>query len=346
MQWPAWIDELKERYLADEGNVFVVHGAVAQPIFPGDGGEALDAVQVLVRFLKNTREVVGVLRPAPLPSRLEFADISDRQRFENLVKAADLVQGRALPLVETDPQQALGRIWRALSTTGTAQAYLVTDTERLLPGHRRRIDPVPDAPDVLSWPDEPTLTNSNNIVVFLCSEPAAIRAELVERAVVIAAEARAARPRFEAEVVEVPSAPEEEVSDGIPGAPVLPADHEPGDLREDLQRALITALATHPAEHRPAHLPVMAAVAAVVAERVPGVWGPLTFSLDGEGDVVVEGPGAAAFDAAWRADIALAASASMLCKELPPGAASELDPTAVGALARRTERMVTRLGAA
>jgi hypothetical protein len=349
MQWPRWIEELKARYLADEGNVFVLHGPVGQRVFEIDG-QPLDAVQVLVRFLKNSREVVGVLRPAPLPSRLEFADITDRQRFENLVKAADLLEGRALPLVESEPGQALARIWRALSTTGTDQAYLVTDAERLLPGHRRRVDPIPGAPELLEWPNDPTLTRSNNLIAFLCPDENSIRAELVERSVVVQVRPEAvASPMPSREATTAPPTPPRSVSpsdeptDGLPGVPPLPDDHEPGDLRSDLERALTTALSTHPAEHRPALLPVMAAVATVVAARVPGRWGALEFGLDSEGDAVIEGEGAEAFEAAWRSDIALAASASMLCRELPPGAPTKLDPTAVHALTRRTDRLIQKL---
>ncbi|MEQ1565967.1 MAG: hypothetical protein ABMA64_10050, partial [Myxococcota bacterium] len=184
MAEPGWIEELKERYLADAGNVFLLHGVSADRKWDYDGLQ-LDTAAVLVRFLRRTREIVAVLRPLPIPSRIEFADVSDRARFENLVKAYDLVQGRALALAENEPHQALGRIWRCLSTSGTDQAYVVTDTERLLPAARKRVEPVPGAPDLFDWPTAPTLQRSNNLVLFLASAADAVRSELVDACVTI-----------------------------------------------------------------------------------------------------------------------------------------------------------------
>jgi hypothetical protein len=335
MTWPQWIEELKERYLADAGNVFLLIGP-AQAKRWAIGGETLDAVQVLVRFLKRTREVVGVLRPAPLPSRLEFADITDRQKFENLIKAYDLLQGRALPLVETEPHQALGRIWRALSTMGTPQGYLITETERLLPGHRRRVDPIPGAPDLLGWPTEPTLTRSNNLMIFLAADRSAVRAEFTDHAVCI--ELNQAPPPPPPRDIAPPALIE---STGETGAPEG-AEPEAFDLQSELREALVESLATMPAEHRSARLPVMAAVARVVRIVRPERWGELSFSLDADGAAVVTGPGAETFLAAWRGDVALDAAAGMLVKSLPTSFSPEhgLDATAVGALTRRVDRLL------
>jgi hypothetical protein len=187
MGWPGWIEELRTRFLADEASAFLVHGDVTGKVWDIDG-EALDAVEVLIRFLRPTRPVIGILRPHPPPSRLEFADFTDRSKFENLVRAFEAVEGRTDHLGEQDPEQALGRIWRALSTAGTDQAYLVTGTERLVPSHRKRVDPIPGAPDLFAWPHHATLRRSNNVLVFLTADPSTVRAELRAAATEIAAE--------------------------------------------------------------------------------------------------------------------------------------------------------------
>lgn len=331
MTWPQWIEELKDRYLAEQGNVFLLVGKASVKQWTV-GGETLDAATVLVRFLKRTREVVAVLRPAPLPSRLEFAEISDRQKFENLVKAYDLLQGRALPLLETEPHQALGRIWRALSTTGTHQGYIVTEAERLLPGHRKRIDPIPGAPELLTWPTDATLTRSNNILVFLASSLESVRAEFAESTIVI-------------ELIEAPPPPPPSPRPPRPPPPEVPAPSDgeaPFDLESALRDALVEALSSQPAEHRAARLPVMSAVAQVVSQQRPDRWGTLSFSLDADGVAEVEGPGAEAFLEAWRGDVALDAAAGMLIKSLPTSFSADhgLDPTAIGALVRRVERLL------
>ncbi len=186
MAMPGWIEELRARFLADEASAFLVHGDVADKVWDADG-ETLDAVGVLVRFLRPTRPVIGILRPHPPPSRLEFADFTDRAKFDNLVRAFEAVEARTDHLDEQNPERALGRIWRALSTAGTDQAYLVTETDRIVPAHRKRVEPIPGAPDLFSWPRHATLRRSNNVIVFLAEEPSAVRVELREAATPIAA---------------------------------------------------------------------------------------------------------------------------------------------------------------
>jgi hypothetical protein len=336
MSGPGWVDELKQRYLAEAGNVFLLTGPVSERAWAIDG-ETLDAAHTLVRVFRKTREIVAILRPAPPPSRLEFADITDRGRFENLVKAYDLVQGRALPLVETDPLQALGRIWRALSTTGTDQAYIVTDTERLLPAHRRRIDEVPGAPALADWPASPVLRRSNNLVVFLAPSRDAVRAELADAAVWIDLnEARTPPPPSRDETPPPTDGP----TDGPPDLPPPPPDAPAGDLREDLAAALRSALGRHPAENRASLVPVMEAVARVIAARRPGFEVP-TFGIDPEGAAAVSGTSAEAFLALWRSDIALDAAASMLVRSWN-GNGGAVDETGLSALVRRVERLLSR----
>ncbi|HHO51549.1 MAG TPA: hypothetical protein ENK18_11915 [Deltaproteobacteria bacterium] len=389
MVWPDWIEELKERYLADEGNVFVLHGDVQGVTFEADGAQ-LDCVGVLRRFLARTRPIVGVLRPWPSPSRLEFAGIADRTLFENLIKAHELVEGRVDALKETTPNEALARIWKALSTQGTAQAYLVTESERLIPGHRRRVDPVPGAPFLLDWPRQQRLLQSNNIVIFLTRKLDAIRAELVDSSVIVAvapsrrvpmAEAAgggalhggalhadplvpadvpspplddplAPVPAIEAPAIEAPAieapaieAPAIEVPPPLPaaGGPEIDLDA----IRRDLEVALVRTILEHPEAHRPARLPVMAAVSEVVAHNRPDVWGLLTFGLDDEAEVVVQGSGADRFLQAWRQDIALDAAAGMLMRSIE-GSFSEQSPPpleqpAVTALAKRIAKLLERI---
>ena len=366
MPWPDWIEELKRRYLADEGNVFVLHGDVQDASFEIDG-VMLDCVGVLRRFLSRTRPIVGVFRPWPQPSRLEFVGVTDRNRFENLVKAHDLVEGRTDSLREAHPQEALARIWRALQTTGTDQAYVITEVERLVPGHRTRVDPIPAAPLLTEWPAHEGLRRSNNIIVFVARAASAIRAELVEHGVPIAVEAPApvvgpapglVAGEAEPEVPE-PDVPEPEPEPESESEPELELDPEPqaptgavpvltpnlspsdvatepvvaavrtpevDDVRRDLESTLVRTVLAHPIPSRGARVPVMDAVAQVISQHRPDVWGVLTLSTDDEGNAVARGPGADRFLATWRSDIALDAAAGMLLKELKGPYTEQLPP--------------------
>ncbi|MCB9686949.1 MAG: hypothetical protein H6735_18060 [Alphaproteobacteria bacterium] len=359
MSTPGWIEEIARRYLADEASVFLVHGEVDEPKWEVDG-QRVDAAKALVLFLRRSREVVAVLHPGPPPARLEFAEFTDRQKFENLVRAADMIHGKALAANEADPFQALGRIWRALTTVGTAQAYVVTDTQRLLPFAKKYVDSVLAAPDLFTWPTQPTIRQSNNLIVFLASSADAVRAELVEAACVIPTSIGAGSTPAPAPVVEdaaladaaeqeVDALGEEPAPDAPPIAPpAMPAadDAAPGDLRAEIERALVHALCELPEETRPALVPVMQAVHAVLAVHRPDKFGLAVFSVDEEGRAVVEGEGGDAFTDAWKGDIALSAAGGMVLKELKGGFSEarppQLDGTGVGALVRRVRRIIER----
>lgn len=364
MSWPTWVDEIARRYLADEASVFVVHGDVEAAQWSAEGvAQPLDAPHLLVRFLRRSREVVGLLHPGPPPARLEFADYTDRAKFETLVRAADVLAGKALPLVETDPMHCLGRIWRSLSTVGTAQAYLVADTERLMPAAKKWLEPVPGAPGLPEWASHPQLRRSNNLVVFFCRSLDGVRPEFLGPAVARvalrdvprrAAEAPAPADALEA-VVEVE--PSDEVAAPPPADPVPapavaapaappPPPEEGGGLSEDLERAIVECLGVHSEESRPARVPVMAAVARVLEAHAPGRFGALRFAWDAESGVQIEGEGADAFRAAWSGDIALDAAAGMILGKLPagykPSGSTAFDPTGMKALTRRVQRILSR----
>ncbi len=253
MAWPEWIEELKERYLADEASAFLLYGNVTGTTWRV-GDQDLDCVGVLRAFLTPTRQVVGVLHPWPPPSRLEFAGIADRTTFENLVKAYELVEGRTDALTESTPEHAIARIWRALGTAGTP---------RILPGHRKRIEPLPGAPSLFEWPSHPRLRRSNNLLVFLTHDRDAVRTELATATCAIHVDVEAIEPieqvvAFQHLEEEVPDAPvvaevQVEDSDEVAAPPPLPPAAPAAatdDLRSELEHALVHALIEHPEDAR------------------------------------------------------------------------------------------------
>jgi hypothetical protein len=353
MGWPAWVEEIAERYLADEASVFLVYGDIGEKKWSAEGiAEPLDAAKLLVQFLRRSREVVGVLRPGPPPARLDFAEYTDRGRFETLVGAADVLSGKALALNETDPMHCLGRIWRALTTVGTAQGYVIDDTERLLPAAKKYVDPVPGAPELSTWASHPTLRRSNNLVIFLCRSPEGVRPAFLTDAIARVAlrdgpARRPAAPVVEAAAVETTGVEAAGVEAGsAPPPPPPPADDGAPTLHDDLERALVECLGFHSEQSRPARVPVMDAVARVIALREPGRYGVLGFTWSEEAGVGITGDGAEAFRADWQRDIALDASAGMILGKLPvgytPSGSTAFDATGMKALTRRIERLLAR----
>jgi len=349
MSWPAWTEALKERFVADEASAFLVVGDIHAKRWMVEG-ESLDAANVLVRLLARSRPVVGVFRTG-IAGGLRFSTFTDEKKFDELVDAAMLMSGAAVALSARVPMEALGRIWQALNTVGHDQAYMIVDIDNLLPRRRKRIDPVPTAPALFDWPQHPTLRKSNNIVVFLTTSLEALRPELVEACSVIRLDGtpvldqttQAALEHLQEDV----GSPSVIDAPSIPGAAPAPAPAAPPPtagfevLLPLLEKALVRALLDHPEEHRPKRLPVMKAVADVMEQGGAG-WHGLTFSLDEEGDVVVEGDGGADFLGMWKGDIALDAAGGMLLKALTGGFSAgsppDLDETAMRALAKRVAK--------
>ncbi len=351
MSWPAWTEALKERFVADEASAFLVVGDIHAKSWQVEG-EMLDAANVLVRLLARSRPVVGVLRTG-VGGGLRFPTFADEKKFDELVDAALLLSGTSAALSSREPVEALGRIWQALNTRGTDQAYMVVDVDNLLPRRRKRVDPIPTAPGIFEWAEHPVLRQSNNLVVFLASSLEAVRPELAQTCSVIRLdgtpvldeEAQQALEHLQ-EDVDAPSAVVAEPSArGVvpppapPPVPVAIAGYEV--LIPLLEKALVHALVLHPEEHRPAKLPVMQAVAEVMEQAGAG-WHGLSFALDEEGAAVVDGDGAADFLAMWKGDIALDAASGMLLKALTGGFSEsnppDLDETAMRALAKRVAK--------
>ena len=344
MTWPTWVDELKDRYLDEEASAFLVVGDIHAKRWEVEG-EPLDAANVLVRLFARTRPVVGVLRTG-MAGALRFPTFSEEKKFDELVEAALLLSGKALALSSREPVPAMGRIWLALTTRGTDQAYMVVDADALAPARKKRLDPIPGAPPLFEWASHPTLRRSNNVLVFLVSDAASLRPEFVASCAVIrldgAPAVDAAALQHVADDVVEPVAPQES---GGPTAtdvvPVRASDDAVAALQEELHLALTASLIAHPEDHRAAKIPVMEAVAVVLARHGAAAEG-IGFDLDEEGKVLATGEGGDAFLALWRSDIALDASAGMLLKALPSSfsAASppQLDETAIRALAKRVAK--------
>jgi hypothetical protein len=336
MAWPAFIDVLKERYLNNEGNFFLLHGAVEEPCFTLEG-EPADAVQVLAAFLAATRGVVGVI---DFDAGLSFPNFGDESRFDRLVAAQEVLSGSVAHGNRGDVLAALGQVWRSLATTGVDQGWLLRDIQRLLPAGRPRVEPLgAGAPVLFEWPGSRRLSQSNHIVIALTRDAASVRQELVANAVGIAV----ARPA--PKVAPTPPMPSHE------SAPELASDAEvdaflaaPAEptTEDRLTAALHATLANHEPESWPSEIPVMDAVAVTMHVLEPELVGPLSFAVNEEGKAAAEGPGAEWFLQRWKADIAFSAAAGMLLKALvgAPGGAP-IDPTATRALARRIDRVIT-----
>jgi hypothetical protein len=90
----------------------------------------------------------------------------------------------------------------------------------------------------------------------------------------------------------------------------------------------------------------MDGVARALHHALPAQFGELSFSVDDEHQIEVQGASSEAFMVAWRSDIALDAAAGMLVSRLAEPNRAEadlLDPTAMSALTRRVGKLLRRM---
>lgn len=349
MTWPLWIEEIKTRYLADEASVFLLHGEVRNTRWNIEG-ESLDCAGLLEKFLGRTRPVVGVVTAA---DGLTFSGMGDMGRFDRLVAAVEMVSGTPVPPSNKRPEDAFGRIWLALASTGSDQGYVFADVDKILPGHRKRVEELAGgAPALWEWCAHPRVRASNNILVMLTPRLEDVREELVAAASIIAVRQPVAAEVYQ-ELAEPPvgtsSDAEAEIEAFLASrSPHVDTDKPVAQVAADgLKDALQATLAAHPVSTWEQRIPVMDAVARVLADRIPLQIGVLEIAVDDEGQVIASGKGGDWFLQRWGADIALDAAAGMLLNELkvPDGAdfievPDVLSMTAIKALNRRIEKII------
>ena len=181
--WPDWIEELKRRYLAEEGSVFLLHGPGIGLVAWEHEEELLDAGRLAARFLTLSRDIV-VLYEADT-GRLGWGGIEDPGRFKRHTDAA-LVLGRKPSVNPRKPQDALGLFWLSMHTAGPNQAFIIYKTERICPERRSALEPLGmGAPPLAEWNADRALRGSDNVVLLLTGELEQVRADLREQVVLI-----------------------------------------------------------------------------------------------------------------------------------------------------------------
>lgn len=331
MGWPPWIDAIRDRYLADEGNVFLLTGAVGEAWPMGD--EPLGAVELLARMLSPTRPIVGVLRPG---EPIVFPNLGDELRFERTLSAREVVTGQRLRRRAVDLGQRLDLIHASLQSPGLDQAWIFVEADRLFPPRRSLAGHV--APALPDWAE--SLRRTNHLLVLLAPSAEAVSPELARVAVHVHIEPPPTEPEAHSVAetpVELPAAPLHEPTDD----PALPSADE---LAEELEAAIQLTLPAHPMSTWDSRLPVIEAAAIVVQTHAPSM-APLALALDDEGRVKALTPQTELFLSRWQNDVALDAAAGMLLREIVHRDESgegpvELHPTALRALARRLLRML------
>ncbi len=172
MSWPPFIEELRRRYRADEANLFLLHGGVAEGRWD-IGGQAVDCLTLLVRMLVQTREVLGVFDPGV---GLTFSTLEDELRFHRIVAARRTLDNQTRALDLDQLEDALVAIWTAVTTATTRQAFVILHAERLAARSRLKL---PDGvPAPVDWAGHPDLRATDNALLLLADDLPAVRTGL------------------------------------------------------------------------------------------------------------------------------------------------------------------------
>ncbi|GEM_PF-5529188 len=178
LSWPDWIETLKARYLADEASVFLLHGrGVADGRWIVDG-QTLDCLTTLNRFLRSSRQILGVVDPE---LGLSFADPADQNRFRGLVEAERVLSGSTNVLRDEQPREALTMVWRAMSAAlPPVQGYVLLFAEAFSGNMKKGMRELPEGvPSLSRWPSDPVVREGDKVVVMLAEALDGVHPELV-----------------------------------------------------------------------------------------------------------------------------------------------------------------------
>lgn len=170
---PAWADELRNRYLAGEASMFLLHGNVRdlQCWTEEDGSRTwVDLRSFLERFLERTRDVTvyynvsqGLQFPDKDQSRL-FRSIVDGQRQlrgdDKLRSNLPVIASDAIPVIEdlvTDPAHSSGVIvdYFEMVAPRADVAFMSHDDKANLVALQR-------------WSSDPAFMSTDNLVILVC----------------------------------------------------------------------------------------------------------------------------------------------------------------------------------
>jgi SpoVK/Ycf46/Vps4 family AAA+-type ATPase len=172
---PGWADDLRERYLAGEASMFLVHGNV-RDVYPWEdsSGEVsyITLRQFMERFLARAKELVAYYN---VSEGIEFPVPGMRQRFLDTINAQRRKLGRA-------PRSSMAQVGdKVLATfeeliTGSegspSSAVILDYVEMIVPMGDLSFMGDQDKSNLVAlqrWSSDPAFLDSDNVVV-LCTE--------------------------------------------------------------------------------------------------------------------------------------------------------------------------------
>ncbi len=182
---PTWARDLRNRYLAGEASMFLVHGNV-RDLVPWDDGDTVSHVPVrtfLERFLARSKEIVAYWNCS---EGFEFPDRAHRARFLRAVNARRALDGRpAVDELPRSPSEAIPLV-EALVTDPAQRAGVILDyVETVVPAGDLAFMGEADKANLVSlqrFASDPGLLASDNLLVLLAENLSDLHRRVVANA--------------------------------------------------------------------------------------------------------------------------------------------------------------------
>ena len=179
---PSWAATLRDRYLAGESSLFLLHGNVRDlvPWSAGAQTEWVDLRTFLERFLARTRDVVAYYN---VSQGLLFPDAGHEKRFRRTADARRLLDGQpALGDLPESVHEVLPLV-EALVTDGTQSSGVILDyLEMIAPEADPAFMTADDKASLVTlrrWSTEPALLATDNLILLVTEQLTEVNRRLI-----------------------------------------------------------------------------------------------------------------------------------------------------------------------
>ncbi|HHO49366.1 MAG TPA: ATP-binding protein [Deltaproteobacteria bacterium] len=172
VELPAWAEELRNRYLAGEASMFLLHGNVRDlHCWRDEGGKEtwLDLRSFLERFLERTRDVIAYYN---VSQGLQFTKKPQARLFRSIVDARRQMRGEErlgpLPVTAADTIPVIEDL---ITDPAHSSAVIVDYFEMIAPNADVAFMVHEDKANLVSlqrWSSDPAFVATDNLVILVC----------------------------------------------------------------------------------------------------------------------------------------------------------------------------------
>lgn len=167
---PPWTQELRDRYLAGEASLFLLHGNVRDLHRWENGGPAewLPLRQFLERFLGRTRDIVVCYN---VSQGLLFPDRTHERRFQRAIDAVRAKRGdEPVGMLPRTPAAVIPLVEDLITDPTNASGVVLDYVETIAPSGDPTFLAVEDKANLVSlqrWASDPAFLSTDNLVVLV-----------------------------------------------------------------------------------------------------------------------------------------------------------------------------------